>query len=58
MASAIGVMARMLFAAAFVAASPDPLAQWLDSLKFSLEDVPERWFVNWRVMDIGERARE
>ncbi|CAK9076135.1 unnamed protein product [Durusdinium trenchii] len=38
MASAIGVMARMLFAAAFVAASPDPLAQWLDSLKFSLED--------------------
>ncbi|CAK9075404.1 unnamed protein product [Durusdinium trenchii] len=41
MASAIGVMARMLFAAAFVAASPDPLAQWLDSLKFSLEDVTQ-----------------
>ena len=34
------VAQSMLFAAAFVAASPDPLAQWLDSLKFSLEDVP------------------
>ena len=29
----------LLLAAASVAVAEDPLAQWLDSLKFSLEDV-------------------
>ena len=36
----LGLVARcMLFAAAMVAASDDPLAEWIDSLKFKLDDV-------------------
>jgi len=38
----LGLVARcMLFAAAMVAASDDPLAEWIDSLKFKLEDVTQ-----------------